>query len=51
MPLGREKNQHAANLWWRRIGWLLALWLAGVLAVTLVALAFRAVMGAIGLTR
>jgi hypothetical protein len=43
MPRGR--------LWWRRVGWLVALWLAGVLAVGLVALLFRAMMAAVGLTR
>ena len=51
MPDDQGTSQRVANLWWRRIGWLLALWLAGVLVVTLVALVFRAVMGAIGLTR
>ena len=39
------------GLWWRRVGWLLALWLAGVLAVGVIALLFRAVMAAVGLTR
>ncbi len=39
------------KLWWRRVGWLVTLWLAGVLAVGLVALLFRAVMAAVGLTR
>ncbi len=39
------------RLWWRRVGWLVGLWLAGVLAVGLVALLFRAVMAAVGLTR
>ena len=43
MPRGR--------LWWRRVGWLVALWLGGVLAVGLIALLFRAVMTAVGLTR
>lgn len=37
--------------WWRRVGWLCALWLAGVLAVGMIALLFRAVMAAVGLTR
>jgi hypothetical protein len=39
------------RLWWRRVGWLIALWLGGVLAVGLIALLFRAVMAAVGLTR
>lgn len=39
------------RLWWRRVGWLVVLWLAGVAAVGLLALVFRLVMGAIGLTR
>ena len=34
----------------RRIGWLLAIWLASVLALGGVALLFRWVMGAVGLT-
>ena len=40
-----------ARLWWRRVGWMIALWLAGVLAVGLIALVFRAVMASVGLTR
>ncbi|MEP7330258.1 MAG: DUF2474 family protein [Betaproteobacteria bacterium] len=39
------------RLWSRRLGWLLLLWLGGVLAVGVIALFFRAVMAAIGLTR
>lgn len=39
------------RLWWRRVGWLVLLWLAGVLTVGLIALLFRAVMAAVGLTR
>ena len=39
------------RLWWRRVGWLVALWLAGVLTIGLIALLFRALMGAVGLTR
>jgi|GWRWMinimDraft_5_1066013.scaffolds.fasta_scaffold24877_2 hypothetical protein len=40
-----------SRLWWRRIGWLVLLWLAGVLTVGLIALLFRVVMAAVGLTR
>ena len=48
-PLARRTAR--GRLWWRRVGWLVALWLAGVLAVGLIALLFRAVMAAVGLTR
>jgi hypothetical protein len=36
--------------WPKRIGWLIVLWAAGVLAVGLVAVAFRLLMGLAGLT-
>jgi hypothetical protein len=39
------------RLWWRRLGWMVLLWLGGVLTVGLVALLFRGVMAAVGLTR
>ena len=35
--------------WWRRIGWLLLLWAAGVVTVGLVALLIRVFMTAAGL--
>lgn len=37
------------GLWLRRIGWLVVLWAAGVVALGLVALALRLVMHAAGL--
>lgn len=36
--------------WLRRIGWLVTIWAASVLALGAVALAFRWIMGAAGLT-
>jgi hypothetical protein len=36
--------------WLRRFGWLFAIWLASVSSLALVALAFRWVMRAVGLT-
>jgi hypothetical protein len=39
------------RVWWRRLGWMVLLWVGGVATVGLVALAFRAIMGAVGLTR
>ena len=38
-----------ARLWLSRVGWLLALWLLGVLAVGAVAYGLRLVMGWVGL--
>jgi hypothetical protein len=38
------------RLWLRRLRWLAGLWLAGVGAMGLVALAIRGVMRAVGLT-
>jgi hypothetical protein len=37
--------------WLRRIAWLVALWGASVLALGVVAYAFRGIMGWVGLTR
>ncbi|MFO1325389.1 MAG: DUF2474 family protein [Burkholderiales bacterium] len=48
MPADARKTERLA-LWARRAGWLVALWVAGVLAVGALALALRAVMGWIGL--
>lgn len=36
--------------WLRRLGWLVAIWLASVASLAVVALAFRWVMRAVGLT-
>jgi hypothetical protein len=36
-------------LWLRRLGWLLALWLGGVAALGIVALALRVLMHAAGM--
>ena len=38
-----------ARLWLRRVGWLVVLWLLGVLAVAAVAYGLRLVMGWVGL--
>jgi hypothetical protein len=38
-------------LWVRRIAWLVLIWAASVVALGIVALAFRALMNAAGLTR
>jgi hypothetical protein len=37
------------RLWLQRVGWLVALWLGGVVALGLVALALRVLMHAAGL--
>lgn len=37
------------GLWLRRIGWLVLLWVAGVAALGVVALALRLIMGMAGL--
>jgi hypothetical protein len=37
------------TLWLRRLGWLLALWLGGVAALGIVALALRVLMHAAGM--
>jgi hypothetical protein len=37
------------SLWLRRVGWLLALWLGGVAALGIVALALRVLMHAAGM--
>lgn len=38
-----------ASLWLRRLGWLLALWLAGVAALAIVAWLIRIMMHAAGM--
>lgn len=48
MTAGARKSDRVV-LWARRLGWLVALWVAGVLAVGGLALALRAVMGWVGL--
>ena len=40
---------HRARMWLGRIGWLVALWAGGVLALALVALALRLLMHAAGM--
>jgi len=40
----------APDSWAKRIGWLILLWAAGVLAVGVVAVAFRILMNLAGLT-
>jgi hypothetical protein len=39
----------ALPLWLRRLGWLVLLWIGGVAALGLVALALRVLMGAAGM--
>lgn len=41
----------APRAWWRRVAWLVAIWAASVAALGVVAYAFRAIMGWVGLTR
>ncbi len=48
MRVGRERPRPRSD-WPRRVGWLLALWTAGVVALGLVAAALRLVMRAAGL--
>ena len=48
MPADARKTDRVA-LWARRVGWLVALWVAGVLAVGALAYGLRLVMGWIGL--
>lgn len=49
MP-GRAARSRSRRDWPKRIGWLLALWAAGVVALGLVAGALRLVMRSAGLT-
>jgi Protein of unknown function (DUF2474) len=42
---------NAPRGWWRRAAWLVGIWVASVAALGVVAYAFRAVMGWVGLTR
>jgi hypothetical protein len=42
--------QHSGKRWLRRIGWLALIWTSSVAALAIVALTFRAVMSAAGLT-
>ena len=44
------RQEEPSGLWRRRLAWLLGLWLAGVLALGLVAYGLRWVMGMVGLT-
>jgi hypothetical protein len=37
--------------WLRRLGWLVAIWAASVLALAVVAYVFRVIMASVGLTR
>jgi hypothetical protein len=39
------------KLWLRRLGWLILIWSASVAALTIVALLFRLLMAAAGMTR
>lgn len=43
------QREARARLWLRRVGWLVVLWLLGVLAVATVAYGLRLVMGWAGL--
>jgi len=44
-------TEKAARPWVRRIGWLVLLWLGGVLSVTAASLVLRYVMAWVGLGR
>lgn len=46
-----DANAPRRNHWLRRLAWLIALWGASVLALGVVAYAFRGIMGWVGLTR
>lgn len=50
MAAPREPRRGPRN-WWRRFGWLVAIWAGSVLAMGAVALLLRALMAAAGLTR
>ncbi|WP_206456144.1 DUF2474 family protein [Aurantimonas marina] len=39
-----HKGDVAAGPWWKRIGWFVLFWLAGVAAVSMVGLAIRTVL-------
>ena len=50
-PNAARCDPPAPRGWWRRVAWLVALWAASVAALGVVAYAFRAIMGWVGLTR
>lgn len=43
-------HESRAGLWLRRLGWMLLFWVAGVLALGVVALLLRLLMNSAGLT-
>jgi hypothetical protein len=43
-------SQHHDRSWWYRVGWLVLIWAASVASLGIVALAFRLMMSAAGLT-
>lgn len=43
-------SSKGGRLWLRRTAWLIAIWAGSVLALGVIALLFRVVMGAAGLT-
>lgn len=45
----RMTRKHTTQPWWKRIGWLLVIWLGSVVALFIVASLFRALMSAAGL--
>jgi Protein of unknown function (DUF2474) len=44
------RSQPRNRSWWYRVGWLVLIWAASVAALGIVALVFRLVMSAAGLT-
>ena len=44
------RSQPHDRSWWYRVGWLLLIWAASVASLGIVALAFRLLMSAAGLT-
>jgi hypothetical protein len=50
-PDARRTEPVPAARWTQRVGWLIFIWLASVLALAMVAGAFRLLMAGVGLTR
>ncbi|MEA3138398.1 MAG: hypothetical protein QOK23_567 [Gammaproteobacteria bacterium] len=46
-----QTADRASKPWLRRVGWLILIWAGSVAALGLVALVFRLLMAAVGLTR
>jgi hypothetical protein len=44
-------TERGVRRWWRRVGWLVAIWAGSVISLAVVAGLFRWLMAAVGLTR